>query len=271
MFKIGVMQGRLTNKGGFFPQQFPWDNWAKEFFVAKELGFESLEWMFNSERWQENPIVTDDGIESIREYIAHTGIEVSGICANFFMQHNISDISADLQRQNISILNMLIKNAKNIGCKNIILPMFGSSAEVFEKEDAWERVCMLFKQLENDDISILFETDTPMDIVEDFFCDISYAGVGVCYDIGNATGLGKDVLLEQSKYADLIREYHIKDKKYGGSTVMLGQGDTPYSEWAGGLQNSRYQGYLILESYYNVDAVNDTMKNLQFLKDKVEL
>ena len=29
MNNLGIMQGRLTDKGGFYPQQFPWTNWQQ--------------------------------------------------------------------------------------------------------------------------------------------------------------------------------------------------------------------------------------------------
>ena len=57
----GVMQGRFTDKGGFYPQQFPWTNWEQEFFTAREYGVDCIEWMFNGERYEDNPIWTKDG------------------------------------------------------------------------------------------------------------------------------------------------------------------------------------------------------------------
>lgn len=53
----GVMQGRLTDKGEFFPQQFPWESWEKEFSAARDLRIDCIEWMFNLENYESNPFI----------------------------------------------------------------------------------------------------------------------------------------------------------------------------------------------------------------------
>lgn len=270
MLKFGVMQGRLTNKGGFFPQSFPWNNWQKEFLVAKELGFDCIEWMFNADMWEENPVITDEGVINIQKCIDNTGISVSGICANFFMENSIYNDTIEMKKRNIKILNTLVKNAGKIGCSNIILPMFGSSGDFFERKSIWEQLYLLLGQLESGNVNILIETDAPIHIVKNFIDEIPDGRVGICYDMGNAAGLGKNVLSELRCYSNLIGEYHIKDKKNGESTVMLGKGDVPYKECMNWLLEYEHKALLILESYYGLNAIEDTKKNLQYIKDQME-
>ncbi len=269
MLKLGIMQGRLTNKGGFFPQSFPWDNWQKEFALAKKSGFTCIEWMFNDDRWEENPIITDKGVLKIQECIRNTGISINGICANFFMKNSIYDDSAEDKRRNIYILNTLLKNAEKIGCLNIILPMFGSSGDFFERKTIWERLYFLLEHAESGNVNILIEADASMHTVKEFLDNIPIGRVGICYDIGNAAGLGKNILHEIKYYSNLIKEYHIKDKKIGEGTVMLGEGDVPYRECVDWLMKEEQKVPLILESYYGSDAIEDTKKNLQFIKDQM--
>lgn len=270
MLNFGVMQGRLTDKGGFFPQKFPWDNWQEEFFLARDMGFDSLEWMFNNERWEENPIVTEASLPDVQKCIRATGVSVSGICANYFMNHCIYDSNADAKKKNGYILGMLAKNADKIGCANIILPMFGESGGLFEKEIFWKEMCLLCNEIEWGDVRILIETDAPMHTVGNFLMQDTVVWIGICYDMGNAAGLGKDVLYEMQTYSALIGEYHIKDKKRGKSTVMLGEGDVPYQECVDWLMEHESEAPLILESYYGEHAVEDTKKNLQFVKDQMK-
>ena len=88
----GIMQGRFTNKGGFFPQQFPWGNWEGEFEIASACNIDCIEWMFNADRYEENPLWTPQGREKIKNTIRNTGVSVLSVCANFFMESSIENI-----------------------------------------------------------------------------------------------------------------------------------------------------------------------------------
>lgn len=261
------MQGRLTEKKGFLPQCFPWENWKQEFVTAKTLGLSYVEWMFNDSGWQKNPIFEASQIEDIILQIKSTGIFVSGICANYFIKNCLFPDMAEGEKRNAMILQKLVKHATQIGCHNIILPIFGESARLFEDINAWERTKRILGMVESKEINILFETDTALEIVEECLHEISSVKTGICYDIGNATGLNRDVIEEVKVYSNIIREYHIKDKEIGGSTVMLGKGDTPFLDWMEWLRKNKFNGSLIMESYYDTDAIGDTKENLEFIKE----
>lgn len=258
MVKIGFMQGRLTEKNGFFPQTFPQNEWEKEFETASGLGLLSIEWMFNADDWENNPIITDDGWKKINRKIESTGVKVSGICANYFMNKSIYADSTD-------ILFRLIKSAEKIGCKNIILPLFeASDPESYGESsfDILEKICI---GALDGEINILIETDVSIEKAVEF-CNRFPDNVGICYDIGNATGLGRDAAYEIEKCGQFIGNVHLKDKKRGGTTVLLGMGDAPFRECFRQLEKINYQGYFILESYYE-NAVNDTKQNFDYIKD----
>ena len=255
---IGFMQGRLTEKNGFFPQNFPQSEWEKEFETASEIGFSCIEWMFNADEWESNPIIVDEGIETILDRSKLTGVQVSGICANYYMKNSIYTDKTD-------ILPRLVKNAKKIGCKNIILPLFEASDIDAYGEKGFAILEKICNKIADDKVQILLETDISMEKVAEF-CNRFSSRVGICYDIGNATGLGKDVVCEIVKYGQVIRNVHLKDKKKGGTTVMFGTGDAPFAECFKQLEKINYQGYLILESYYE-NAIEDTKQNFEYIKD----
>lgn len=261
MSKIGFMQGRLTNKGGFFPQEFPDEAWEEEFFTAIEMGFQCMEWMFNFEKWENNPIIRKDGVVKIKELIKETGIFISGICANYFMKKNIFEEQSI--EENINILQELIKNAEEINCKNIIIPMFEAS------EMQLDNVVLkkILKKISTKEVSILLETDCSMNSIESWIKELESHNIGVCYDIGNAAGLAKDTVNEAEDYANIIKNVHIKDKKKHGKTVMLGQGDAKIQETIERLLSKNYQGCFVLESYYGVEAKRDTKQNYNYVKD----
>ena len=47
---------------------------------------------------------------------------------------------------------------------------------------------------------------------------------------------------------------------------MFGTGDAPFAECFKQLEKINYQGYLILESYYE-NAIEDTKQNFEYIKD----
>ena len=45
--RIGIMQGRLSKPLNGKIQSFPLNTWEKEFYLAKEIGFELIEWVLD--------------------------------------------------------------------------------------------------------------------------------------------------------------------------------------------------------------------------------
>lgn len=260
MRKIGFMQGRLINKGGFFPQQFPTENWQEEFETARKIGFRSMEWMFNYPAWTENPIICREKLQVIQEKIAQTGVYVSGICANYFMKKSI--FAEEEFQNNINILGRLIEGAELIECPNIIIPLFEAS----ELHALNNKLINIAKEFHGRKVQILLETDYDMKELCEWL-ETTPVNMGICYDIGNATGLGKNTVDEVTVYAKYVKNVHLKDKKLHGVTVMLGQGDALMEETLRALEEQSYAGHYILESYYDKDAVADTTKNFNYIKD----
>ena len=260
---IGFMQGRLTEKGGFYPQEFPEKMWVPEFYLAKDLGFDCIEWMFNGKCWNRNPIILEKELPKIVTVCQSTNIKISGICANYFMQKSIYDTNE--QERNFFILSKLLYNAQIIGCKNIIIPLFDAS----EIELNNVLIYGIIDTLVNKDIFILFESNEPLSVLKKWLSGFKRCNVGICYDIGNATGLGFNTVKELSACGDIVKNVHLKDKKVGGSTVMLGNGDACFKGCFDVLKQLSYAGSYILESYY-CEAVKDTRQNLNYIKEIIK-
>lgn len=257
---IGFMQGRLTEKGGFFPQEFPEENWAQELYIAKDFGFDCIEWMFNESNWNRNPIVLDKEFEIIARICQDVKIKVSGICANYFMKKSIYD--SDKQEDNLFVLNKLVHSAQIIGCENIIIPMFDASQMQLDDAIIYDIV----DSLPANNIYILFESNERLIDLKKWISRFHRNKIGICYDIGNTTGLGYDSPKELEDYGDIVKNVHIKDKKVGGVTVMLGDGDANFGACFEALNKHSYSGCYILESYYN-EAVKDTCRNLNYVRE----
>lgn len=267
MNRIGFMQGRLTNKNGFFPQVFPFDVWEKEFDRASEIGLSSMEWMFNEDDWENNPIINKEKIAVINKKIQESNVKVSGICANYFMKNSLYDPKKTENNQ--KILQKLIYGAKAVSCPNIILPLFEASEFGTADTEGKERLRRIVNEVELDNIHILFETDADAEDIVAYIETMQCTNIGLCYDIGNATGSGKNVLEELETFSRNIGNVHIKDKKINGTSVMLGTGDALFEECISCLEKNGYKGSFILESYFGEDAVQDTKINYDYIKEYV--
>ena len=56
MISFGIMQGRLTPSQGKGIQFFPFDHWEKEFELGAMIGINEVEWIFDYDRFEDNPL-----------------------------------------------------------------------------------------------------------------------------------------------------------------------------------------------------------------------
>ena len=61
--KIGIMSGRLSSPIDNNIQQFPLNSWKNEFVKANELGFDSIEWIYDI---NENCMPYDEHVEQMK-------------------------------------------------------------------------------------------------------------------------------------------------------------------------------------------------------------
>lgn len=249
--KLGIMQGRLINKGGFFPQQFPnGELWKKEFYISKEYNISCIEWMFNASDYTVNPLWTEYGRKEIISIMEETRVGIASICANFFMEKTLE--------KNIEILQQLTVYAKEIGCKRIVLPLFGESENIDEET----LVTIINSAAKNMDIAI--ETNLTANKQKQLCKRIGNSRVGICYDLGNACGKGYNNEEDIEILKEYLQEVHIKDKSEQEQSVMLGKGKVNFTSVLYKLKEVGFSSEFILESYFGENAYLDTLRNYQY-------
>ena len=123
--KIGIMQGRLSNQIGESIQYFPELTWKEEFKKAYELGFNSIEWIFDKNK---NPLSSQEGISEILNVQKESGIKINSICADYFMEKKLFNESETNLLQNIKILKNLIEISTQLEISMIEIPLVDSSS-----------------------------------------------------------------------------------------------------------------------------------------------
>lgn len=263
--KLGVMQGRLTNKNGFYPQMFPENEWEKEFRIAKKYGISILEWMLNEDGLESNPLWSKNGRKLIKNSIHETGVMVDSICANIFMKRCLAPEDETSREKAFDIFVKLMQYAELIGAKLLVIPLFEKS-EINLLYDLSGFLKAAIKY--NDMLHIKIALEMNEDAIEqqNLIKLINSDRIGVCYDIGNAIGRGCSVYEDIFRLRNNILEIHIKDKKVGGTSVMLGEGDTDFYEINKCLEIINYHGNFVLESYFDKNAIEDLEKNYMYIR-----
>jgi hexulose-6-phosphate isomerase len=265
---LGVMQGRLSPVRNGRIQSFPWETWEDEFPLAKQLGFECLEWTIDSERISDNPLYCSSGLKSIRELIDNTGIKVESVTCDFFMENPPWE-SALAFEFNVDWLNRLVGSSEQVGISYIVIPLVDNSSI---KQDANLNVVFDCIEKARDGISnvyFLFEGDFSPKDFSNIMEGLDEKIYGVNLDIGNSASLGWDPELEVRLLAKWIKNVHIKDRKYLGPSVHLGEGDTDFETYFKTLSDSGYpNNYIFQTARANPgEHILVMNQNLKYIKD----
>jgi len=255
MNDVGIMQGRLSPPVPERLQAFPWSSWEREFEHAKACGFDTIEWLFEAERYEQNPIWTAPGLERIQQLIASTGIRVRSVCADYFMFHPFFRVSEAERLNSITTLRGLIERSATIGVRVILLPVLEVS-EVRTEAEKHQLLDSLREPLAlagTYDIRLGLETELRAPEYRALIQRCNHSAMGVYYDTGNATAKGYDIASDIRILGPLMCGVHIKDRKRGGPSVLLGQGDADFAAFFRTLAEIDYTGLLVLQSAFGDD------------------
>lgn len=276
MYNYGIMQGRLTEPKGRGIQFFPFDNWEKEFYLAKELGLNEIEFIFDYENYESNPLWTPSGKEKLKELIAKTNVQVHSVCFDYFMRRAFYK-RADMERQklrseNKQILLHLLNVMSEIGINLIEIPLVDDSSLTndMDKEAFQEFILEVLPHAESK-IRIGLETDLPPEEFDAYLNSIASERIGANYDSGNSSGLGYDMYKEVTTLGNRIFNIHIKDRQLRGTTVALGTGNADFHGLFTGLKEINYQGSFILQAARGEDGkeAENIAKQIMFVKEYV--
>ena len=263
MVTIGIMQGRLTAPKGRGIQFFPFENWKTEFEQGKTLGIQEIEWIFDYEDYEQNPLWSKQGQKEILERIQHYGISVRSVCFDYFMRRAFyQDPQLDgetrkaLRKENEEIFLQVLEGMKEIGAQLIEIPLVVSSSayQNGKQEYARDYVEYAAKTAESMELLVSVETDFPVPDFRNFLDSIPSAVIRANYDSGNSSGLGYDHYKELLSLGHFVANVHIKDRVLGGTTVKLGTGSADFDKVFSGLSEISYSSSIILQAARGADG-----------------
>ena len=264
------MQGRLSPRAEGRMQAFPWATWQDEFTWARDCGFDGLEWLVTADRLEENPIWTDAGVDQIRERMAATGVRVTSLCADCFISRPFVRVDEAERRSSIDTIETLIARSATLAIAVIVIPVL-EAGEIRTRADAavlrdslrgpasLARTCGVRLALESDRAVAAYRE----------LLDSMPPALGACYDVGNATALGFDVAADLRALGPHLCGIHIKDRRRGGPSVPLGEGDTDFDAVFDGLTAAGYSGPLVIETPVCDDPWSQARRHLAFVRDRL--
>jgi L-ribulose-5-phosphate 3-epimerase len=246
---IGIMQGRLVPPVGGRFQSFPRGLWEREFDLAVAAKLDAIEWIYDEFGTDENPIATDEGIETVEAHVRRTGIQVRSICADYFMDRPFVRVDEDEWRRRVDVLLWLLDRSRRIGASRVVLP-FVDASRIQDHSDR-ERVIATLKaalpSAERLSQELHLETDLAPEGFAQLLAELNHPLVRVNYDSGNSASLGYDVGDEFAAYGARIGSIHIKDRVKGGGTVPLGTGNADFDGLFRCVAHVRYAGDFVLQ------------------------
>lgn len=274
--QYGIMQGRLTPPRGRGIQFFPFDNWENEFYIAKKLGLDEIEFIFDYECYEENPLWTENGMQRIKELKKNTGIKVNAVCFDYFMRRPFFKAKEEeyalIRDENTRIIKRILSAMEHLDITLLEIPLVDNSSLKSDAEKgAFQEWLLEAAGSAGESIRFALETDLgPRDFLN-YLKGFNYSRIGANYDSGNSSGIGYDLYEEVTTLKDYIFNIHIKDRIYQGTTVQLGTGSADFESLFRGLREIGYQHNFILQAARGVEGEEEEniSNQVEFVKNYV--
>lgn len=275
MRSYGMMQGRLTPSRGRGIQFFPFENWKQEFDIGAGIGINEIEWIFDYDCYESNPLWSNEGTVSINKMMYSSGVRIHSVCFDYFMRRPFFKQSKEdeqyVREENLYFTKRIIHAMKAINAGLLEIPMVDGSTVKTDEErnkiiDFLHEVLIMADEA---DILIGCETDMPVGVFRDFLNVINHGRIRANYDSGNSSGIGYDHADEIHSLSEYVENVHIKDRVLHGGTVELGSGNADFDKVFRSLKDIGYEGSFILQAARREDGSEaETIRNqLEFVKN----
>ena len=156
-----------------------------------------------------------------------------------------------------------------VGVKSILIPVL----EISEIRTPEEKALLLqslkgpLHLAEQKNISLGLETELPAEQYLALVEDSHSPALGVYYDTGNNAAQGHDIAADARLLGPHLTGIHVKDRKRGGSSVLLGQGDADFRGFFTVVKEAGYIGPVILQSAFGTNYLEIARRHRQFVED----
>jgi sugar phosphate isomerase/epimerase len=218
-------------------------------------------------------IWTIQEFESILLQAKEAGINIPSICLSFFNLRPGLTSSDPTERSTVRKLLIDIIDVASQSAIPVILVPFFLDADISDeptKQLIVDEISKTTDAAEQANVTLGLETSLPATENLELLQAIDSPAVKLYYDVGNAVWKDYDPSAEIKKLGNQIVQIHVKDSRNETSDVMLGEGRVPFEDVADALGEIGYDGWIVLETITQNNPIEDTRKNLNFIKDVFE-
>lgn len=258
---IGIMQGRILPKFIDRLQVFPINTWREEFSVAKDIGFQHVELLWDGEQ----DIKNAKGLTCFMSETPHLhtpSICVDSICSCTSLQAMLNEI--------IDVIDTFKENTPSI----LVIPLLGEATintthklKEFIDEVNTHNIKNL---LQTYNVKLALELDMhPSKIIEAMeSTDLEF--IGICLDSGNLWHYSATPIQDIRTLSKKIIHVHIKDRDLSGDNVLLGDGIVDFRTFFEVLKDIEYSGLMTLETKYFKNPLDEAKKNFKYISKIVQ-
>jgi hexulose-6-phosphate isomerase len=155
----------------------------------------------------------------------------------------------------ISIVNGMAK----IGSQILVIPLVDNSSlkNISDTKAVKDFFINLIPELDKAKVKVAFESDLNPKKFSEFINEFEKKYFGINYDLGNSASLGFNPAEEFKAYGSRIINVHIKDRKFGGASIPVGEGDADFSKVFHLLNEIDYNGNLILQTARSTEGKHE--------------
>lgn len=264
------MQGRLLPKFQGRYQAHPGGYWQDEFPRAAELGLDCIEFILDLNDAEENPLLASGGVDQILAATEKSGVRVQTVCADYLMEAPLHHSDPDVASKSADVIRRLIIQGERLGLTDIVIPCVDQSSlkSASEQDRFVAQLTLCLDDAERANMNFSLETDLAPEPFAELLARFDSPRVTVNYDTGNSAALGFDPVQELQCYGERISDIHIKDRKRGAGSVVVGTGDADLDRFFAALEPLEYTGPFIMQVYRDDDGVRVFAEQLAWMKER---